>query len=150
PAGPAQNLAPGVRLRHPTRMPPRLARLTRTAWLISGALGATALLLSACDKGHGIVSLSATAPAGKHTQPVPDGPRLGAVAMAAPIFTNPDRHSPKLGYLRAGGTVVRGQEPASHDDCEGGWYRVLPVGYICAASEATTDVNHPLLRALTR
>jgi len=83
-------------------------------------------------------------------EPKPGGPRLGAVAMVAPIYLKPDRRSPKIGYLRAGATVVRGEKPVALDDCAGGYYRVLPAGYVCASEEASTDMKHPILRALTR
>lgn len=84
------------------------------------------------------------------TRPRADGPRLGAVAMAAIIYAEPDRRSPKVGYLRAGGTVARGDKPVRIDDCEGGWYAVHPKGFVCASGEATTDLQHPIIRALTR
>jgi lipoprotein-anchoring transpeptidase ErfK/SrfK len=103
---------------------------------IIGLSGATAN-----DKG------SALDPA---MEPKPGGPRLGAVAMVAPIYLKPDRRSPKIGYLRAGATVVRGEKPVALDDCAGGYYRVLPAGYVCASEEASTDLKHPILRALTR
>lgn len=105
---------------------------------------------------EGIVSLSGPSEAEKGllldpaTEPKPGGPRLGAVAMAAPIFLKADRRSPKIGYLRAGATVVRGEKPVALDDCPGGYYRVLPAGYVCASDEASTDLKHPILRALTR
>jgi hypothetical protein len=84
------------------------------------------------------------------TRPRADGPRLGAIAMTAPIFAMPDRRSVKLGYLRAGGTVARGDKPVKTDDCEGGWYAVAPRGFVCASVEATTDLEHPIVRALKR
>src|SRR5262249_15308850 len=102
---------------------------------------------------EGIVSLSAPTsdvavdPA---TIPKPNGPRLGAVQMTAPIYLKPDRRSPKIGYLRAGGTVVRGEKPVATDYCPGGYFRVLPAGHVCASEEATIDLQHPILRALTR
>ena len=83
------------------------------------------------------------------TVPKPDGPRIGAVAYVAPIYGQPDRRADKLGYLRAGGTVVRADKPVKTDDCAGGWYRILPKGFVCASDEATTDLEHPIVRALT-
>lgn len=118
-----------------------------------------ALALAACHgkenaSAEGIVSLSAPAAQVAHDDPAtiprPDGPRIGAVQMAAPIYEKPDRRSAKLGYLRAGGTAPRGDKPASFDDCQAGYYRVLPAGYVCADNEATIDMQHPILRALTR
>jgi lipoprotein-anchoring transpeptidase ErfK/SrfK len=120
---------------------------------------AVALSLAACHgkenaSAEGIVSLSAPAAQVAHddpaTLPRPDGPRIGAVQMAAPIYEKPDRRSAKLGYLRAGGTAPRGEKPVAFDDCQAGYFRVLPAGYICADNEATLDMQHPILRALTR
>ncbi len=124
---------------------------------LAGALAFTAL--AGCrEQGapskEGVVSLSAPAEAPKALDPAMEpkqgGPKLGAIAMVAPIYQKPDRRSPKIGYLRAGGTAVRGEKPVAIDDCQGGYYRVLPAGYVCASTEATTDMNHPILRALTR
>ncbi len=121
---------------------------------------AAAGALAGCKGGktepskEGIVSLSAPAPNEDVLDPAKEphagGPRLGAVQMNAIIYQKPDRRSPKIGYLRAGGTVVRGEKPVALDDCAGGYYRVLPAGYVCASEEATTDLKHPILRALTR
>jgi lipoprotein-anchoring transpeptidase ErfK/SrfK len=105
---------------------------------------------------EGIISLSGASDADPAKaldpamEPKAGGPRLGAVAMAAQIFAKPDRRSQKIGYLRAGATVVRGEKPVALDDCAGGYYRVLPAGYVCASDEATTDMKHPILKALTR
>lgn len=115
--------------------------------LLLFALGAVA-----CEgKPGGIVSLSAAkenavdAPA----EPKAGGPRIGAVAMNAVIYEKPDKRSKKIGYLRAGATVVRGDKPATIADCPGGYYKVLPAGYVCAGADASTDMKHPILRALT-
>ena len=121
--------------------------------------GASATVLVACKVAptkEGIVNLSSPtqAQAGLFldpaTEPKPGGPRLGAISMAATIHEKPDRRTPKLGYLRAGGTVVRGQKPVAFDDCAGGYFRIEPKGYVCASEDASTDLQHPILRALTR
>jgi len=83
------------------------------------------------------------------TMPLAGGPRLGAVAFIAPIHVSPDRRSEKIGYLRAGGTLTRAEQPVKTDDCDGGWYRVLPLGFMCASGETTNDLQHPIVRALT-
>lgn len=120
----------------------------------SGALFALSGCKTANNEGNaeGIVSLSAPAEkeADPATLPKEGGSRIGAIEMAAPIYLKPDRRSQKIGYLRAGATVVRGEKPAAFDDCQGGYYRVAPAGYICASDSATIDMKHPLLRALTR
>jgi hypothetical protein len=93
--------------------------LGRQAGLAAGLLGGV-LALAGC-KGketpsrEGVVNLSGAAATEKGlaldpaTEPKAGGPRLGAVAMAAPIYLKPDRRSAKVGYLRAGATVVRGE-----------------------------------------
>ncbi len=93
---------------------------------------------------------AAEAPLDPAMEPRAGGPKLGAIQLVAPIFEKPDRRSPKLGYLRAGATVARGEKPVKLDDCAGGWYRVAPAGYVCATDEATTNLEHPLLKALVR
>lgn len=130
--------------------------------VLTGAVASAAALGLAGCRGkdaasrEGIVSLSGAAATDKGvaldpaTEPRSGGPRLGAVAMVAPIYLKPDRRSSKIGYLRAGATVVRGEKPVALDDCAGGYYRVLPAGYVCASEEASTDLQHPILRALTR
>lgn len=88
-------------------------------------------------------------PSTPETLPKADGPRIGAIEFVAPIYEKADRRSEKVGYLRAGGTLVRADKPVKMDDCSGGWYRVLPSGFMCATGEATTDLQHPIIRALT-
>jgi hypothetical protein len=34
----------------------------------------------------------------------------------------------------------------SRAGCRGGWYRIVPVGFVCASSRATLDLEHPLLQ----
>lgn len=134
---------------------------------LSVVSAATAATVAACLVGaltgcrgkdgagqQGVVSLSAPANAAPELDPAmeprPDGPRIGAVEMAAPIYIKPDRRSAKIGYLRAGATAPRGEKPVAYDDCQGGYYRVLPAGYMCAQEDASIDMKHPILRALTR
>lgn len=91
----------------------------------------------------------AAVPAEPDMMPKPGGAKIGAVEFTAPIYEKPDRRSEKIGYLRAGGTLERGDKPVKTDDCAGGWYRVLPAGFMCASNEATTALEHPIVRALT-
>ncbi|HTJ82979.1 MAG TPA: L,D-transpeptidase [Polyangiaceae bacterium] len=90
-----------------------------------------------------------TLPETPETMPREGGPKIGAAEYVAPIYSEPDPRSDKLGYLRAGGTLVRAEQPVRKDDCAGGWYRVAPLGFMCATKEATTDMEHPIIRALT-
>lgn len=138
-------------------MEARLFLLVRRGAALLGAAAALSSVASGCKDGpaqEGIVALSAPAEAGPGLDPAMEpregGPKIGAVEMVAPIYSKPDRRSPKLGYLRAGGTVTRAEKPVAFDDCQGGYYKVLPAGYVCASVEATTNMKHPILRALTR
>jgi len=103
---------------------------------------------------EGIINLSSTTedkPAlDPATEPKPGGPRIGAIEMVAPIYLKPDKRSAKIGYLCAGATATRAEKPAAFDDCRGGYYRVLPAGYICAGEEASIDLNHPIIKALKK
>jgi hypothetical protein len=42
--------------------------------------------------------------------------------------------------------VPRSTEPHGRDGCSGGWYRVVPAGFVCAGAAATTDPTTPLAR----
>jgi hypothetical protein len=77
----------------------------------------------------------------------PDGPLLGATDMALSIFLKPDHRSPKVGYLRVGTTVHRGAKAAAFDSCQGGFYNILPSGYVCVDDGGTVDMEHPLIKA---
>jgi hypothetical protein len=137
----------------------RLSIDVRRAATVLAAAGVLFVAAAGC-KGkddlpkEGIVALSSPAEAAPALdaamEPKEGGPRIGAVEMVAPIYQKPDRRSPKIGYLRAGGAVTRGEKPVAFDDCQGGYYKVLPAGYVCASIEATTNMKHPILRALTK
>jgi hypothetical protein len=78
------------------------------------------------------------------------GPKLGAIRFSVVIRERPDPRSAQIGYLRVGQLVTRGEKPAAFDACQGGYYHVLPRGYVCVDEGATTDSNHPLLKAKLR
>ena len=75
------------------------------------------------------------------------GPLLGAVKMAVSIYERPDHRSNKLGYLRVGTKVFRAEKPAAFDSCQGGFYSILPHGFVCLDDGATIDMEDPLMRA---
>lgn len=75
------------------------------------------------------------------------GPKLGAVRMAVVIREQPDPRSPQIGYLRVGQIVTRAQKPTAFDACQGGYYEVLPRGFVCIDEGATLDLDHPILKA---
>jgi lipoprotein-anchoring transpeptidase ErfK/SrfK len=75
------------------------------------------------------------------------GPMIGAVQMTVTIYARPDRRTTKIGYLRVGALMPRGEKPTAFDSCQGGFYHVLPKGYVCVDDGATIDMEHPILRA---
>ncbi len=81
--------------------------------------------------------------------PVPpaDGQKLAAIAMLTPIYAKPDKKSEPAGYLRLGARIARSAEPVSRRDCPDGWYAVRPLGFVCAGTDATLKLDHPLASA---
>jgi len=69
---------------------------------------------------------------------------LVAIARETLIYQRPSLSSAKIGYLRAGAQVRRDAEPAGHEGCKLGFYRVMPEGYVCVGATATLDPNHPV------
>lgn len=78
-----------------------------------------------------------------------DSPKVAATVIAATIYKLPNTESRRLGYIRLGGTVKRDRDPVDGKGCEGGFYRVYPMGYVCT-EEVTTDLEAPLIRASAR
>ncbi len=81
----------------------------------------------------------------------PEGaPRLASISMQTYVRSRPKASASIVGSLRAGAIVE--MEPGEHgkEDCPGGWRKIKPVGFVCVGSEATLDLNHPIVRAVTR
>jgi hypothetical protein len=77
--------------------------------------------------------------------------RVAAIAWEVKVHEAPSLQSRTLGYLRAGAVVPAGAEPVTKEGCSGGWYAIEPTGYVCVEPNvATTDVGHPIARALAR
>jgi hypothetical protein len=77
--------------------------------------------------------------------------RLAALAWETKVHEQANDLSPILGYLRVGAIVRAAAEPVGTSGCKGGWYAIAPLGFVCAdSSNATTDVDNPLARALAR
>jgi lipoprotein-anchoring transpeptidase ErfK/SrfK len=83
--------------------------------------------------------------------PVPpaDGPQLAPIVMQAPVYAKPDPKAEVVGYLRLGAKVARSAAPVTKDGCPEGWYAVRPLGFVCAGTNATTKLDHPLVRAIS-
>lgn len=98
---------------------------------------------AASDAGLGEI------PSGPEYEPVLGGEhKLAAIALQAWVYTGPNDETQKLGYLRAGAIVDRGEKPvALTKRCKKGWYRVAPRGFVCNGKRATIDVTHPVVVA---
>ncbi len=95
------------------------------------------------------------APAANGAAPAPSGPAsdkplLGITAFVATVYKEPRDTAKKLGYLRVGTRVARSDEPVGKSGCAGGWYAIQPHGFVCAGEDATTDMDHPVLKAAAR
>ncbi len=72
------------------------------------------------------------------------GPRVYASSLRAWIYDKPSRGGERLGYLRAGASSPTGPV-AGTDGCSGGWYPVVPEGFVCVGGGATLDANDPVV-----
>jgi hypothetical protein len=73
-----------------------------------------------------------------------------ATALETRVFARPDTKSPKIGYLKAGAAVEASPKKIGGEGCAGGFRAIRPVGYVCLGPEATTDPNHPVVKASFR
>jgi hypothetical protein len=70
--------------------------------------------------------------------------------MLTEVHARPDPNATKVGYLRAGAVVEVEPEEHGKAGCPGGWRKIKPYGFVCLGPEATLDMEHPVVRALTR
>ncbi len=78
-----------------------------------------------------------------------DSPGIAATVIAATIYQAPDVTARRLGYIRLGSVVRRDRAPVPGKGCKQSWYRVYPIGFVCA-DEATIDLEDPVVRAASR
>jgi hypothetical protein len=115
--------------------------------------GAEATASASASASAGASTPSAPATFGKNSvaEAMPEGrPQLGITSFVAIVYKEPKETAKRIGYLRLGTKVPRSEEPVSTKGCAGGWYEVEPHGFVCAGKEATTDMEHPVLRAGAR
>ncbi|HMA95585.1 MAG TPA: L,D-transpeptidase family protein [Polyangiaceae bacterium] len=102
--------------------------------------------------GEGLREPSPAAPTvfdpGRVPVPSADGPKLAAIGMRVPVRAAPNAGADVIGTLRLGTRVARSAEPIGTDGCAGGWYAVRPLGFVCGGDDATTDLEHPIARAI--
>ena len=77
-------------------------------------------------------------------------PKLVSLARETWVYVSPSWSSRRLGYLRAGAVVDREAEPATYRKCRGGWYRLVPRGFVCVGSRASLDLDHPVAQLSAR
>jgi len=80
--------------------------------------------------------------------PTADGPKIAPLAMVVGVREGPERDARVVGTLRVGTRVARSRAPVSHRDCEGGWYAIRPVGFLCNGPDATVRLDNPIARAI--
>jgi lipoprotein-anchoring transpeptidase ErfK/SrfK len=80
--------------------------------------------------------------------PAADGPKLVALAMRVPVRRAPTIGADVVGTLRLGARVARSTEAISTEGCVGGWYAVRPIGFVCNGDDASTNLEHPIARAI--
>jgi hypothetical protein len=82
--------------------------------------------------------------------PVPDadGPKLAPLKMEVPVFAKPSQDAARIGTLRVGARVARSEQPVAREGCPAGWYKIRPLGFVCAEEDVTTDLEHPVVRAV--
>ncbi len=121
------------------RAKPGTASKTLASATASGSASPRAVPISTVAVDHG--ELDTRAPEG--------AAQLAATTIASTVYKLPDTGSRRLGYIRLGGKVQRDPEPVVGKGCKGQFYRVYPMGYVCA-DDASTDLNAPLVRAAGR
>lgn len=138
----------------------RSRRTARRGLLLLGSVLAVACNEAAPEEGGhdaGVapaVPASTPAPArraeaGAAQETADEGDRIAATAIATTVYALPDTNARRLGYIRLGGRVRRDAEPVPGKGCDGDFYHVYPVGYVCT-DEASIDMTLPLVRATTR
>ena len=79
-------------------------------------------------------------------EPVEDkpwqGPWLGALAQATPIYPTARLSRNRMGYIRRGGKVPVVDKPIKTASCKKGFYPLVDGGYVCG-KYATTNVEDP-------
>jgi L,D-transpeptidase catalytic domain len=82
-----------------------------------------------------------------HAAPAASGQRIFARSLRAWIYERSSRSAERLGYFRAGSSLVTRGSRVSGDACSGGWYAVEPRGFVCADGAATLDESEPVVSA---
>jgi lipoprotein-anchoring transpeptidase ErfK/SrfK len=79
--------------------------------------------------------------------PNANGRRVYARSLRAWIYDRPSKAAERLGYFRAGASLLLRGERAALEGCAAGWYPVEPRGFVCAEGSATLDENDAVVAA---
>ncbi len=82
-----------------------------------------------------------------HAAPPVAGARIHARSLRSWIQERPSRSSERLGYFRAGSSLLVTGGSAGNEGCAGGWHPVAPRGFVCADAAATLDEKDPVVVA---
>ena len=74
-----------------------------------------------------------------------EGPWLGALAQATPIYPTARFSRNRMGYIRRGGKVPVVDKPVKTKSCRQGFYPLVDGGYVCG-KYATTNVEDPRVK----
>ncbi|HET9954902.1 MAG TPA: L,D-transpeptidase [Polyangiaceae bacterium] len=136
---------------HAVSQTPILLSRGKRALLSATACACTTLALIGCNRSNSS-SLSKLADDNNVPEfpaPAENGPKLGCVANATPIFEKATTHSKVIGFLHAGASVARSEAPVRKArDCESGYFAIFPRGFVCLNQGATLDMAHPTLAAM--
>jgi lipoprotein-anchoring transpeptidase ErfK/SrfK len=99
-------------------------------------------------EGKPLVSLGGAA---RGLSPAGDGaPKVASIALETRVYAKPDTSSAKIGFLRAGAVIASDGKSVPGKGCPQGFRAIKPIGYVCIGAEATTDLEHPIVRASFR
>ena len=73
-----------------------------------------------------------------HEQDSPSPDQLLSIGRETWIYDAPRPGAAPIGYLRFGAVIGRWSEPESRSGCTGGWYRVVPEGFVCNNGRSAT------------
>ena len=74
------------------------------------------------------------------------GKRIFARSLRTWVYESPHTSAAKLGAIRLGGSVAVKPEQVGRDGCPGGFYAIIPDGFVCRGDDATLDENDSLVR----
>ncbi|MEM1028992.1 MAG: L,D-transpeptidase family protein [Myxococcota bacterium] len=74
-----------------------------------------------------------------------EGPWLGALAQATPVYPTARFSKNRMGYVRRGGKVPVIDKPVKTKSCKQGFYPLVDGGYVCG-KYATTNIDDPRVK----